>query len=653
MKNILYRFNILFKAINELGFNKVLLFAIYKLICNLRIYYILTPFKSRSLTKEIPLTGTDLNIFPNDFQTREKLLKIIGNNINIIRSEASEIINGDSCYFGNYYDKINLSPENDRKIHWSLVSDKENDIKLIWESARFGWAFTLARAYVIFNDETYTDSFWKLFETFQKENPINIGPNWVSAQEIALRILAFSFALDIFKDSIHSTATRINSLYKAIWEHANRIPLTLLYSKSQNNNHILSEAVGLFTAGIIFKNTKKGQRWKSIGHKVFHSAIQDQISSNGTYIQNSTNYHRLMLQLSIWMYKLSSLENIDFPSVSYKKLSLATQWLLSLTDFKSGNVCNLGHNDGSNIFPLSTCSYSDFKPTLQAASEVFLNKHYFSQGPWNEFAFWFDIDTSSPLKQFEFDAIDLSKHRLGNNNTWGYLRAVNYTDRPAHCDQLHVDLWWKGFNIALDPGTYRYTHHGIWKNALASTHAHNTVLVNEQDQMTKAGRFLWLDWAKTKNIISTNKNTLSAEHDGYVSSGIVHRRSLSFVNENQWEIIDEMIRIHADKNTNRFSLHWLLPDLPYELSDDSITLKSKFGDIKIKVIISSPNNQSKDTSVQLIHAGNLIHGTGEYPKTLGWYSPTYNVKIPSLSYRIIHSCNQSLNFSTLWTLNNK
>jgi len=85
-------------------------------------------------------------------------------------------------------------------------------------------------------------------EQFLAANPPYLGLNWVSAQEAALRLLALSFAWQVFADSANSHAGRVGLLARSIAFHAARIPPTLPYSRSQNNNHLLSEAVGLYTA---------------------------------------------------------------------------------------------------------------------------------------------------------------------------------------------------------------------------------------------------------------------------------------------------------------------------------------------------------------------------------------------------------------------
>ena len=114
---------------------------------------------------------------------------------------------------------------------------------------------------------------------------------------------------------------------------------------------------------------------------------------------------------------------------------------------------------------------------------------------------------------------------LGDSRDWAALRAVQFRSRPAHADQLHVDIWHKGVNIALDPGTFRYNAPPPWENGLAGTSVHNTLTINGQDQMTRAGKFLWLDWAQAQ-VERCSPQEISAHHNGYRHLGLLHHRSL-------------------------------------------------------------------------------------------------------------------------------
>ena len=60
-------------------------------------------------------------------------------------------------------------------------------------------------------------------------------------------------------------------------------------------------------------------------------------------------------------------------------------------------------------------------------------------------------------------------YTLRGPETWGMVRCAEYRDRPAHADQLHLDLWWRGANIALDSGTYLYNPEPEWYDAFVGT----------------------------------------------------------------------------------------------------------------------------------------------------------------------------------------
>ena len=72
-----------------------------------------------------------------------------------------------------------------------------------------------------------------------------------SAQEVALRLIALVFCYQIFASSPETTPGRVNLLKQALIAHARRIPPTMGYARAQDNNHLLTEAVGLYTAAAV------------------------------------------------------------------------------------------------------------------------------------------------------------------------------------------------------------------------------------------------------------------------------------------------------------------------------------------------------------------------------------------------------------------
>jgi hypothetical protein len=91
--------------------------------------------------------------------------------------------------------------------------------------------------------------FWERWEKFIDANPPYNGVHWMSGQEVAIRLIGLCFAAQVFSGSQQSTPDRMLALGRSVAAHASRIPPSLSYARAQNNNHLLVEAAGLYTAG--------------------------------------------------------------------------------------------------------------------------------------------------------------------------------------------------------------------------------------------------------------------------------------------------------------------------------------------------------------------------------------------------------------------
>lgn len=621
------------KTVVQLGFKPVVLNALYQVGLASGYWRHLTP--AFSADKEAPkITEIVLPEYPIYQVQEERLRSLLSPCKQDVIHQADEIVSGKYRCFGAELINLNLVPPTPIR-HWTFhVHDDRagNDFKDVWEPARFGWVFPLAQAYLLTGDERYPESFWKYFESFTRHNPANMGPNWVSAQEVAMRILALTFVFHIFFPSPHSTLQRKSALSASIAEHASRIPSTLLYARSQNNNHLVFEAVGLYTAGVMLPAHAQAAKWKELGWRWFNQAVMDQTTPDGVYIQHSMNYHRLYIQAALWMDLLLRNTETEFPASTREKLSAASRWLFLHLDPLTGQTPNLGNNDGSSLFSSASKIFSDYRPVVQAASIAFCGQPFLEPGPWDELSCWLGLPLLSTLSSVppKFDNPSILK--IGNSTSWAVLRSATFSNRPAHADQLTLDLWWRGINILCDPGTYRYTAPSPWGNSLAGTRVHNTLMVDDKDQMSRASRFLWLDWAQAKCLFRSDR-TITAEHNGYSRLGILHRRTLSRLSDDHWHVKDEILPLKNNNAAHSFVLQWLLPDWLWSIRDLSFSLQN--GPHRVMITTSFlPAAKVASCATQLVRAGEVLHGAGPASPILGWYSPTYSQKVPATSWSI-------------------
>jgi len=286
------------------------------------------------------------------------------------------------------------------------------------------------------------------------------------------------------------------------------------------------------------------------------------------------------------------------------------------------------------ILPLNNCDFTDYRPLLQLGSFITKGKRLFESGEWDEDIFWLcDLSFLSqrerarrctePVEvvresQSSTSFSDGGIYILRNTNSKAIIRCTDYRARPSHADQLHVDIWFRDKNIACDAGTYLYNGEGIWRNGLAHTAAHNTVIVDSKDQMKMASRFTWTDWSKGR-VLQNNENLWQGEQNGY--KPVTHKRTVMMLNDDRWLVVDHL---HA-KQFHHYSLHWLLNDSGVqELAPAHglilSPLDSKLSDSRIKVQVGLVEGSSTFSIVR-----------ADPNSTRGWRSRYYGHKEPAIS----------------------
>lgn len=645
--NSLQKINLLVK---EIGIPDLANYGLYQLQLRSGWLRCRTPVSAFQHRRELTLESTvDLSKAIVNWRSTEW-----ANLPTLMAEEAGLLLKGKfRPFFGN---PVQLDfPQISSLDHWTAYTNEfaAQDIKFAWEPARFTWSLALARAYQVTGNEQYPQLFWQKFEQFIAANPLNRGPNWASAQEVALRVVMWILALPAFKDAASTTAERLTRMMGAVDQHIERILPTLAYARSQHNNHILSEALGLMLAGDFLRDVNpQAHRWIVLGRREFERAILRQVDDQGNYSQHSANYQRMMLQLALLYTVFMKRTDQEIPAAVFSRLTLATRWLIAQLDVTSGRLPNLGHNDGTLLLPFGCADYRDYRPTAQACAIAFLGQPCLPHGYWDELSSWLGFQTThlfNAAKTVSSPAV----RRVGTPDCWASLRGVRFLNRPAHADQLHVELWCAGENLARDAGTYLYNAPLPWQNALDVTRVHNTITLDGRDQMQRISRFLWLDQAQVKWNQAGRGNIISAEHDGYRGLGIVHHRAIEFRQPSSFIVTDTLTPASSDPRAHEYRLHWLLPDWQWALEGQQFTLSSARLKVSLEFsAVSLPGGESiQPLDVSLIRAGETLTGA-EVHEISGWESDTYAEKHPALSLSLRWRVTGTASISTNWKIIN-
>lgn len=671
-------------ALRELGIHSVSLYGLYSLALRSGYYRLRLPIQSwaqvdlsRHLDPEVPHGPNGYAAYrgqrqaPSIFQLDPSRHLLDQVNRDHIEEEAQAILQGRFRLFGTANFQLGYPPDwhafapiadmdNQHKVdargHWSRfhLEQLPQDVKLLWEPSRFGWVYPLAQAYSLSGEARYYESFWMMYTSWLKDNQPQAGLHWNSAQEVAIRLIALLFAAHTFGEPLREQPQRWNELVKGILVHATRIPASLSYAKAQNNNHLLVECAALYLAGMSFPELRRANNWKRSGRACFEVGLTRQVFADGGYVQHSVNYQRLALQTGLLVAKAAQEDGKPLSKSSLRALGDMARCISALVDPENGSPPNFGPNDGAMLLPLSVCEFDDFRPTVQAAWGLLWDQRRYPSGQWDDLSIWLGLggEGSGMLESVPGDAMpdqfpQAGLHIIRNESTRTILRAVHFQNRPGHSDQMHLDIWRQGINLARDPGSYLYNADPPWDNCFSGSWCHNTLGIDGHEPMLNAGRFLWLDWSKA-SVLGRWKSSkaqievLLARHNPRRWRGIQHQRTLAVLGGDLIVVADDVV----GDGEQRLVLNWNLADLPWHEQKSGLVLEHE-------QFAASLSWEAKSSVWGLYRAGERIAGEEvvDDPTTYGWHASTYAQRHPGL--QLVLQSHQKLpaRIVTLWTFN--
>ena len=434
----------------------------------------------------------------------------------------------------------------DDSLVWNRLPDfgEYGDIKLIWEASRFPQVYYFINAYSTTKDTKYSNICVSQIIDWIDKNPYPQGVNYKCGQEISFRTFAWIITLEYFKDFVNKEDEQ--KIVQNIYSSLLRIDANIDYAaKSVKNNHSISEAAGLFIGGLLFPQFKESKYFVDKGLKYLLKETSYQVYSDGSYIQHSLTYQRLALDVLSFVMVVAKQLNYVLPKELIQRHQKMIEFLNSFVQ-ENGWLPNYGSNDGANLFPLAGDNYRDFRSSLNLASVV-NGGHSLFEGHKKlvEFFSLEDQGLKEVEKKIEFK--DGGYYILKNKNLFSFIRCHSYKDRPASNDMFHLDVWSGGKNIFCDAGSYSYNTDKKFKNNFIGVIGHNTIMINDSNQMAQVLNFGYSNWTKAK-CIGFSKNHFVGENYAYKKEfEMVHQRDLK-LEDDKIIIIDNIKNIK--KNTN-------------------------------------------------------------------------------------------------------
>jgi hypothetical protein len=427
-------------------------------------------------------------------------------------------------------------------------------------------------------------------------NPFLRGPHHMSAMECGLRAPVFFYGLKAAPDlSDEERGTLLRALFEHTWWVEKNLSLY-----ASLGNHTVCECVGLAFAGAVFGKTEDGKRWIGRAGELLARECRHQILDDGGPAEQSFAYHRFVLDLYALVIGFLGANKL-FDCTGFNERVLAGERFLKAFEGSGGELPSIGDSDdGCAVAPGAAPVRG---AALPAADRV---------TTFPESGYTLIRDAGGLVLTFDHGPL-------------GMAPLFNH----GHADALSVTLSYDGKPVLVDPGTYRYNGVPDWRRYFKGTRAHNTVIVDGQDQAVQETGFIWSRPYQSR-LLQLKSGAgwviMRGSHDGYrrLPSPLIHERTI-FVEAGVRIVLQDAFK---GRGGHDFEINYHLhPDAAVEGAD---------GWFKVSM-------GGTPAFIRLVDGGSLEVARGLEDPIHGWYSSAYGVKQPSpvLSCRVRGSAEEA------------
>jgi len=409
--------------------------------------------------------------------------------------------------------QINWQEDFIKKVTWNpkthfvkvpIIRGDGSDIKLPWELARFQHLPVLGKAYWLTKDEKYPREFVELVCDFMERNPVAHGVNWACPMEVAIRAANWVAGLYFFLSSPLMTDKFLDRLLFSLWQHG-----SFIWNNPEDGfprgNHYLSDLTGLYILGTVFPEFKSAENWKGVCKQALEQEMETQVWADGSDYEGSTSYHRLVTELFLAVAVLGEVNQQPFSEEYLKKLQKMLYFVLHYTK-PDGSAPLIGDNDNGRLFIFSESldfitgelppekRFCDHRHLLAVGGDFFSDSKLSQNGlPYREEAYWWLGNYPLPNVE-EVPSCEITSRSFPHGGYYFFRKNQDYLFVNAlfhhpkaptghfHNDRMSFELYAGDKTFLVDPGNYCYTGNPELRNYFRSTRAHNTVVINHEEQ---------------------------------------------------------------------------------------------------------------------------------------------------------------------------
>ncbi|MCC6191316.1 MAG: alginate lyase family protein [Anaerolineales bacterium] len=434
-------------------------------------------------------------------------------------------------------------------VDWRCRPDGNVDWN--WDLNRHLDFATLGRAYAYTRDERYALKFRGLLLDWLAHNPPRTSSSsWSSVFEVAFRINTWLWAFHLFRGAAAFDAQVCRAMLEGLLRHGQVLDSQLELHAA--NNHLLLEAKALAMLGLMFPEFRQAGRWRRRGLALVWREVREQVCPDGVHGERVTHYQRAIAGELLELLILLDNNGQPVPPDIAAALSRMVEFELWITK-PDGLVPLFGDSglDDTHIRFLPTAAGPAWlnRPEWKLAGLALSEADAWLLGSERvrRYNSWPAHDTCLPSRAFAQGGYYVMRQGQGMGAAYLALDAAPFGYPPVpghgHADALNIEVYAHGQTFLADPGGYANWAPAAWRNYFRGTAAHNTVLVDGQDQSILLGT----RWVYRPAQVAVHQwlatplfDLVDASHSGYerLVPPVRHRRQVLFVKPDYWIVID-------------------------------------------------------------------------------------------------------------------
>lgn len=434
--------------------------------------------------------------------------------------------------------------------HWSKIKVVDTasgpDPKFVWELNRHQFFLYTAMSFFVTRQEKYAECTLRHIIDWIENNPIDYGINWVESLEVGTRLTSWIWILELLRDAEALTSDRLATIILSMHSHAEHLYHYLSHYISPNT-HLTGEALALFLYSAVYPEDLQSQKWEIKAKNILDEEIISQVGDDGVHKELSTAYHTYTVDYYFQYLSLCLQQKKKIDSVVLDRLEKMCEFVL-FAERPDGSIPLIGDSDGGSALPLDPEQSFSWKNILCDAALLFNRSDFKFRSRslcWSSIWLWGtsalqkfpEIPMKAPqLESNYFKDSNYIVYRSDWSETADYLffdvgKMGFFSAGHSHADYLSFDLCFSGISYIADVGTYSYQD-SFWRNYGRGTRAHNTIIIDDHDQVIPTGSFSW-DGVFEKGTgcleCCQNFTLIQGVHNAY--PGIAHTRTFLVVKD--------------------------------------------------------------------------------------------------------------------------